>query len=168
MDKVMTLMAMLMSGAHAGDARMQPFLLYSDFLSHHAIPAQFSCHGQPLSIRWRNAPKGTKSLALVMLDPDAPKKPFLHWVVYNIPANVNQLRDQKKWAKGIRFGLNSLGHARYFGPCPPQGEQHRYQINLYALDTNLNLPAGQDVEQLMHAMRGHVLTTARLPGVYPK
>jgi Raf kinase inhibitor-like YbhB/YbcL family protein len=135
------------------------------------IPKQYTCDGQELSppLEWQGAPAGTKSFALIMDDPDAPKTVFVHWVVYNIPASASSLPEglprEPVLSDGIRQGENSAGRIGYFGPCPPSGV-HRYSFRLYALDTVLNLDAGATKQELMRAMQGHILAQAELLGRY--
>ncbi len=114
-------------------------------------------------ISWSNAPQGTKSFALIMDDPDAPsKEPWVHWVVFNIPASQQKLDA----AQAIQ-GSNSYGTQGYGGPRPPSGT-HRYYFTLYALDTLLPLKASSTKKDLETAMKGHILGTAKIMGTYAK
>ena len=111
-------------------------------------------------------PEGTKSLALIMDDPDAPMGTWVHWVVWNIPPDVSTIPED--WnAAGCEVGLNSWRKNEYGGPCPPSGT-HRYYFKLYALDTVLELPDNSGKEELTQAMRGHILEEAILMGTYQK
>jgi len=129
------------------------------------IPVQFSCQGKgvnpPLIIE--GAPGETKSLALIVDDPDAPGGDFVHWVVYNAPV-INRVEENEVFGKP---GINSLGKLGYVGPCPPSGT-HRYFFKIYALDTLLNLNAGINKADLESAMAGHILDQAQLVGLYQK
>jgi len=132
------------------------------------IPARYSCDGEdvPPGLTWQDVPTGVESYALIMDDPDAPGRIWVHWVVYNIPADVRALPDGDGDPVGVQ-GENSWGDPGYGGPCPPGGE-HRYFFKLYALDTELDLEAGADKEALLAAMEGHVLAEGQLMGRYER
>lgn len=141
-----------------------------------AIPALYTCSGEDISpaLQWDAPPEGTRSLALIMDDPDAPLGTWVHWVVYNLPAEATGLAEGASRANGASFdlpagaqqGKTSFGRADYGGPCPPSG-QHRYYFKLYALDITLE---GDQLskDDLLKAMEGHVLATGELVGVFQK
>ena len=142
-----------------------------------AIPKNYTCQGKDISpaLRWDGAPKGTQSLALIIDDPDAPdpaapKRVWVHWVLYNIPANANGLPEgvtATTLPAGTREGTNDWERVGYGGPCPPIG-RHRYFHKLYALDTvlpDLRQPTKAVLEK---AMEGHVLEQVELIGTYQK
>jgi len=137
------------------------------------IPLKYTCDGQDISppLEWEDAPDATKSFALICDDPDAPMGMWVHWVVYDIPPDMNNLpehvRPERQLGNGIRQGNNSWPNIGYGGPCPPGGT-HRYYFKLYALDTTLNLKPGATKEQLLQAMKGHVLEEAHLMGKYQR
>jgi len=137
------------------------------------IPLKFTCDGQDISppLEWDNAPGAAKSFALICDDPDAPMGTWVHWVVYDIPPDMKNLaediRPERELGRGIRQGKNSWPNIGYGGPCPPGGT-HRYYFKLYALDTMLNLKPGATKEQLLQAMKGHVLEEAQLMGKYQR
>jgi Raf kinase inhibitor-like YbhB/YbcL family protein len=147
------------------------------FADNGAIPKRHTCEGGDLSpaLRWSGAPVGTKSFALIVDDPDAPdpgapKMTWVHWVVYNIPADASGLTDDQ--AKqglpvGARDGLNDWNRTGYGGPCPPIG-RHRYFHKFYALDTALPDLKRPTKAQLLNAMKGHVLAEAQVVGTYQK
>jgi Raf kinase inhibitor-like YbhB/YbcL family protein len=145
----------------------------SSFTGGGDIPVQFTCDGAGLSpeIHWPSATPGTKSLALVMDDRDAPLG-FVHWIVYDIPAEVHKLAEgvssQAGLPQGAVEGINSGGTAGYTGPCPPGTKPHHYIFRLYALDVPLDLPPGRNKEQLAEAVKDHVLAEGRLTGVYAR
>lgn len=140
------------------------------------MPRRFTCEGEDLSppLTWSGAPANTKSFALIVDDPDAPdpaapKRVWVHWVLFDIPPSVTDLAEGASPAHlppSTQVGKNDWGNARYGGPCPPIG-RHRYFHKIYALDTILKLssPTKADLE---HAMRGHVLAQAELIGTYEK
>jgi Raf kinase inhibitor-like YbhB/YbcL family protein len=141
------------------------------------IPSKYTCEGQDVSppLSWLGVPDGTKSLVLIVDDPDAPdpKAPrmtWVHWVLYNLPPSSAGLAEDvaaKDLPKGTREGLSDWKRTGYGGPCPPIG-RHRYFHKLYALDTvlpDLGKPTKADVEK---AMQGHVLASAELIGTYQK
>lgn len=145
------------------------------FAANASIPRQYTCEGEntppPLSIA--GAPEGTKSFALIMEDPDVPLelKPdgtFLHWVLFNIPAETTKIGPTG--SVGIS-GLNGAGSEGYTGPCPPkeyEPSEHRYVFTLFALDTMLGLESGATREEVVQAMEGHIVGEAKLIGRYRK
>ncbi|HZV20322.1 MAG TPA: YbhB/YbcL family Raf kinase inhibitor-like protein [Hyphomicrobiales bacterium] len=139
------------------------------------IPRLYTCEGEDVSppLTWSGVPQGTRSLALIIDDPDAPdpKAPrmtWVHWVLYDIPPDATGLPEAvKALPPGTKSGLNDWKRTGYGGPCPPIG-RHRYFHKLYALDTtlpNLNKPMKAAVEA---AMRNHILGQATLIGTYQK
>jgi Raf kinase inhibitor-like YbhB/YbcL family protein len=147
------------------------------FARNGAIPKQFTCEGADISppLRWSGAPQGTKSFALIIDDPDAPdpgapKMTWVHWVVYNIPADVTGLAEgaaKSGVPAGAQPGLNDWKRGDYGGPCPPIG-RHRYFHKLYALDTVLPDLGHATKARLLDAMKGHVTAEAQLVGTYQK
>jgi Raf kinase inhibitor-like YbhB/YbcL family protein len=141
------------------------------------IPRIHTCQGQDVSIplAWRGLPQGTRSLALIVDDPDAPdpaapKRTWVHWVLYDIPADATGLdagASQGALPAGTREGVNDWGRTGYGGPCPPIG-RHRYFHKLYALDTVLPDLAQPTRIALERAMQGHVLAQGELVGTYEK
>lgn len=137
-----------------------------------AIPAKHTCDGLDVSplLSWTEPPAGTKSLALIMDDPDAPVGTWVHWVLYNLPAAIRELSEgtptTETLASGARQGLNDFHKTGYRGPCPPPGPAHRYFFKLYALDTELHLAPQATKKQLETAVAGHILAQAELIGRY--
>ena len=136
------------------------------------IPDNYTCRGTNISppLTWNNVPYVTKSLALLMDDPDAPKGTFTHWVAYNIAPGIKSFSDNVS-AMGndtvMIQGQNSSGGTGYTGPCPPQGNGlHRYFFKLFALDINSALPANASRADLEKVMEGHILSQAELVGRY--
>jgi Raf kinase inhibitor-like YbhB/YbcL family protein len=141
------------------------------------IPAQHTCQGADVSppLEWSGVPANTKSLALIVDDPDAPdpaapKMTWVHWVLYNIPPTTTRLPDgaaAQALPGGTLEGVNDFKRAAYGGPCPPVG-RHRYFHKLYALDTVLPDLKGPSKAALEKAMQGHVLAHAELIGTYQR
>jgi len=133
------------------------------------IPARYTCDGSDISpaLSWSGVPKTAKSLALICDDPDAPMGTWVHWVLFNIPADAVGLPAEISSAatleNGARHGKNDFRRLGYGGPCPPGGT-HRYFFKRYALDTGLNLDSGITKDQLLKAMQGHILAEAQLMG----
>ena len=130
------------------------------------IPIKYTCESENVSphLSWKNAPENTKSFALICEDPDAPRaEPFVHWVIFNIPPAEDHLRERV----GIQGGT-SADTVGYYGPCPPAGKPHRYIFTLYALDTILPLQEGATKEELLAAMKNHILEQASLIGLYQR
>ena len=146
------------------------------FAANGSIPAIHTCEGRDQSppLAWSGFPAATKSLALIVDDPDAPdpkapKTTWVHWVVYDIPPAATSLpagASQGALPPGTKQGLNDWKRPAYGGPCPPVG-RHRYVHKLYALDTTLDLrdPTKADLEK---AMEGHILARGELIGTYEK
>jgi len=136
------------------------------------IPSQATCDGKDISpaLTWAGAPAGTKRFALVCDDPDAPMGTWVHWVIFNIPPEKTGLPEgipaERELKDGTRQGLNSFRRIGYGGPCPPKGPAHRYFFKLYALDSVLSLKPGITKQELLSAMKGHVLGETRLMGRY--
>jgi len=138
------------------------------------IPAKYTCDGLDVSppLTWSDVPAGTKSLALICDDPDAPVGTWVHWVVYALPATATALPEKtattETLADGTKQGLNDFRRIGYGGPCPPPGAPHHYLFKLYALDTALALNARPRKADLVRAMEGHILAEARLVGTYQR
>jgi len=139
------------------------------------IPRAHTCQGADVSpaLEWSGAPEGTKSFALVVDDPDAPdpaapRMVWVHWVLYNLPADVTSLPEglaPGALPRGTLEGYNDWGKTGWRGPCPPVG-RHRYFFRLYALDTKLADLHHPKKARLMETMKGHVLASAELVGTY--
>src|SRR5258705_5851471 len=129
------------------------------------IPPHYTCEEKninpPLIVK--NIPEKTKTLALIVEDPDAPGGTFDHWICWNISPNIAISEGSDP---GIS-GTNSFGNTGYGGPCPPSGE-HRYYFKVFALDTRLDLLAGSKKQEVLDAMKGHGLANAELMGSYQK
>ncbi|MFQ6093600.1 MAG: YbhB/YbcL family Raf kinase inhibitor-like protein [bacterium] len=137
------------------------------------IPQKYTCDGEDVSppLAWTSVPEGTKSLALICDDPDAPMGTWVHWVLFNLPANIKELPEnvppQETLENGAKHGITDFRRIGYGGPCPPSGT-HRYYFKLYALDTELDLEAGITKAELLEAMEGHILAEGRLMGKYKR
>jgi Raf kinase inhibitor-like YbhB/YbcL family protein len=150
-----------------------PIALTSDaFAAGEAIPVRHTCDGQDLSppLAWGDLPAGTESLALVVDDPDAPVRTWVHWVAFSLPAGTTSLPEAVPAGEvlpgGGLQGSNSWQRLAYGGPCPPPGSEHHYVFTLYALDATLDLEAGADKGALLEAMEGHILGQGELVGRY--
>jgi Raf kinase inhibitor-like YbhB/YbcL family protein len=137
------------------------------------IPSKYTCDGADISppLAWSGLPEGTKSIAIINDDPDAPMGTWVHWVIYNIPPTAQGLAEDikrvEKLPDGTLQGKNSWGRIGYGGPCPPGGT-HRYFFKIYALDKMLNLKSGATKEELLTAMKGHILAQAQFYGKYSR
>jgi Raf kinase inhibitor-like YbhB/YbcL family protein len=147
------------------------------FGNHQAIPTEHTCEGADTSPRleWTGVPAGTRSLALIVDDPDAPdpaapKRTWVHWVLYNIPPTTSGITEgaiDDTLPRGARDGVNDWNRTGYGGPCPPIG-RHRYFFKLYALDTVLEGITTPTKAVLEKAMDGHIIGKAELVGTYQK
>lgn len=135
------------------------------FSHNQVIPRKYTCQGEDLSppLTVEGIPAEAKSLALIVDDPDAPGKTWVHWVVFDIPV-VGRIEENSVPGKQ---GYNDFGQNDYGGPCPPSGT-HRYFHKIYALDTLLNLKEGITKKELEKAMEGHILDKAEIIGLYKK
>ncbi|MEO6611032.1 MAG: YbhB/YbcL family Raf kinase inhibitor-like protein [Chitinophagaceae bacterium] len=143
-------------------------LISSAFEEGKPIPAKYTCDSSNVSpaLSWSGFPEKTKSFALIMDDPDAPMGTWVHWVMYNIPGTVTSLEKELNVAKiNAIDGLNSWSEKGYNGPCPPGGT-HRYVFKLYALEKTLPQKEGMDKDELLQAMKGHILSEATLTGLF--
>jgi Raf kinase inhibitor-like YbhB/YbcL family protein len=132
------------------------------------IPTRYSCEGENASppLTWESLPDGTRSVALIVHDPNAPIGDFVHWVGWNIDPEAGGLDEG---AHAPVEGANGFGEDGYGGPCPPPGDgAHRYFFELFALDTELDLEPGASRDQLEDAIEGHVLGGAELVGTYER
>src|ERR1017187_3327829 len=136
------------------------------------IPKQFTCDGADISppLAWTAPPQATKSLALIVIDPDAPVGTFTHWVLYNLPAEKRSLPEGLPKAEqlpdGSRQGINDFDKIGYGGSCPPHNSEHRYVFLLYALDTTPTLSSGATRSRVEAALKGHVLARGELIARY--
>jgi len=139
----------------------------SVFKTGQSIPTRFSCRGENISppLFIYNVPQEAVSLALIMEDADTQGGPWYHWVVWNIHPKTVAILENTIPAKAV-VGTNGAGGNRYQGPCPPSGT-HRYFFKLYALDIDMNMPAGSSGMEIKRAMDGHVLGETYLGGVSP-
>jgi Raf kinase inhibitor-like YbhB/YbcL family protein len=137
------------------------------------IPAKYTCDGADMSpaLRWDVVPEGTKSIALICDDPDAPMGTFVHWVIFGLPAETRELTENipsdETLPNGAKQGTSDFGRIGYGGPCPPSGT-HRYFFKIYALDTEVDLAAGASKRELVKAMEGHILGQGQLIGKYKR
>jgi Raf kinase inhibitor-like YbhB/YbcL family protein len=140
-----------------------------------AIPIKHTCDGSDRSpaLSWSNIPEDTQTLALICEDPDAPSGTFVHWIIYNISPTVTGLAEGVPTVEllpdGTIQGQNHFKRTGYSGPCPPPGDSpHRYFFRLYALDTEIQLPAGAGREEFARALEGHILAGGHLMGTYQR
>ena len=137
------------------------------------IPKKHTCDAEDLSpdLKWSGVPKEAKSLALICDDPDAPVGTWVHWVLFNIPADVTTLAagvpSDPVLKNGARHGKNDFRKLGYGGPCP-SGGTHRYFFRIYALDALLALESGSTKAQLVDSMRGHILAEGQMMGKYKR
>ena len=144
------------------------------FQSDAEMPRKYTCDGEDLSppLRWENLPAGTKAFALIAEDPDAPGGTWIHWLLYDLPAQTKELTEDvsktEVIAVGGKQGINDFGKLGYGGPCPPPGSAHRYYFRLYALDAETNLKPRAVKQQLLDALKVRVLGAAELMGRYKR
>ena len=173
---VLALASVLGASAQEGSETMK--LTSTAFAAGGSIPSRHTCDGEDVSppLAWGAPPRGTKSFALIVDDPDAPdpKAPrtvWVHWVVYDLPAGARSLREGVRTnadlPKDARMGRNDWGKAAWGGPCPPVG-RHRYFHKLYALDVALGERGALTKRELEAALKGHMLAQAELVGTYER
>ncbi len=149
-------------------------LTSSDLENGKFIDIKFTCQGENKSpmLKWEGFSEKTESFVLIVDDPDAPFGTFVHWVLYNIPKDVNELKQgigrDKTLKNGMTQGINDFGRIGYDGPCPPPGRPHRYFFKLYALDSTLNLEPSLRKNEVLEKIKGHVLGKAELMVYYQR
>lgn len=137
------------------------------------IPKKYTCDSSNVSppLQWSDVPGDTKSIALICDDPDAPMGTWVHWVIYNIPPDINSLPEDvpadRTLETGAMQGTNDFRKIGYGGPCPPGGT-HRYFFKIYALDKLFELNPGLTKDDLLNAMGGHILSEGKLMGRYSR
>ena len=170
---LLCLLAAVLSMAKGGEV-MALEIRSSAFKNGDFIPARYTCKGEDLSppLEWDNVPEGTKGFALISDDPDAPMGTWVHWVIYGIPPDKRSLPEgvskDKILGNGSKQGVNDFRRIGYGGPCPPPGPVHRYFFKLYVLDSELNLGPGLTKDQLLKAIKGHVVEEAQLMGKFKR
>ncbi len=156
-----------------GDKDMDIKIKSPGFVPGGKIPGKYTCDGMDISppLAWTSGPGGTKTFALICDDPDAPMGTWVHWVIFNLPPDIIELREnvppERKLESGAKQGMNDFRKIGYGGPCPPGGI-HRYYFKFYALDTEVNLEAGATKSELLKAMEGHILAEGQLMGRYER
>jgi Raf kinase inhibitor-like YbhB/YbcL family protein len=145
-----------------------------DFANNRPIPVRYTSDGENISphLQWSGVPRGTQTLALIMRDPDAPSGDFIHWVVYNLPPDLEWLPaglpkiEVLRELDGARQGVNDERRFGYAGPAPPGGETHSFHLQLFALDAPLDLQGRVTAADLEEAMRAHIIARAEVVGTY--
>jgi Raf kinase inhibitor-like YbhB/YbcL family protein len=161
-------------GSHFASADAGLLMHSINFAANAPIPAIYTCSGDNKSpaLAWTGVPVTAKTLAIVVRDPDAPRGSYVHWVLYNLPANISALPEAVPTTptivEGAEQGVNGSGKTGYQGPCPPPGPTHHYHFNLYALDSKLDLPAGATAAEVEQAMKGHVVASAEVIGTFAR
>ena len=137
------------------------------------IPSMYTADGENVSppLKWEGVPLAAKSVALISDDPDAPMGTWVHWVMWNIPAELKELAENvppdEDLPDGSRQGVTDFRRHGYGGPAPPSGT-HRYYFRIYALDTRLDLPSNSTKTDVLKKMKGHVLAEGQLMGKYKR
>ena len=145
----------------------------SAFSEGQTIPTRYTCDGPDVSpdLAWSGVPEEAASLALICDDPDAPMGTWVHWVLFNVPADADglpaEIPPDATLENGACHGTNDFGKLGYGGPCPPGGT-HRYFFKLYALDTELKIDSGITKAELLEATEGHILAEGQLMGTYSR
>ena len=156
----------------SGEKGGGPMRVESVFKNGGEIPREYTCDGRNVSpqLSVTSIPKGSKTLAIIVDDPDAPVGVFTHWIAWNIEVSGDSISIPKAVPRKSSMmvqGVNDFGRIGYDGPCPPRGHgKHHYHFKVYALDTKLNLREGARRSDLERAMKGHVLQNAETVGVY--
>lgn len=138
------------------------------------IPPKYTCDGENISppLVWSNSAEGAESWMVIMDDPDAPRSPFIHWIIYNIPVEQTGLPEAvpnvTKLPGGALQSRNDTLTTGYSGPCPPPGPSHHYNFTLYALDKILDLPSEASKKQIFEAIQDHIISQGKLTGIYSR
>lgn len=133
------------------------------------IPEKYTCDGEDVNpaLAIDGVPPEAKSLVLIVEDPDAPNKTWIHWVVYHIDPGTRNI-DENSVPAGAGVGMTDFGEAKYGGPCPPSGQTHHYFFKLYALDEKLQIEGNPDADTVKSYMMDHILAEAQLVGLYKR
>ena len=156
------------SKSQGGDSMASLTISSPAFGENEKIPVRYSCKGDNVNpeLHFEDVPEGTRSLVLIVDDPDAPGGIFDHWIVFDIPPETSVLAENSIPKDAIQ-GVNGFGDIGYGGPCPPSGT-HRYRFKLYAVDTTIELPEGSTKDDVLEAIDGHVLEDDMLTGLFSK
>ncbi|MDO8657128.1 MAG: YbhB/YbcL family Raf kinase inhibitor-like protein [Candidatus Levybacteria bacterium] len=143
-------------------------IISSAFENNQKIPSKYTCDGENVNppLQFVDVPGSAKSLVLIVDDPDAPSKTWVHWVIYNIDPKISKIGENSKPEIGIE-GMTNFGKPGWGGPCPPSGS-HRYFFKLYALDDMLNLTSGAGKKEVIDTMNSHVIASSELIGLYSR
>jgi Raf kinase inhibitor-like YbhB/YbcL family protein len=136
-------------------------------LSRGTVPREFTCEGANRlpRLEWSTPPSGTQELAIEMIDPDAPRGTFTHWLAYGIPPSITSLTTLPA---DVAEGVNDFGRVGYAGPCPPRGPAHHYHFVVFALESRLGLAAGATRSDLESRISGHVIGKGELVATYKR
>lgn len=155
------------------EAEMKIKIESPSFKEGEMIPVRYTCDGENVSpaVKWSGAPGQTKSFAILCDDPDAPIGDWVHWILFNIPADITEIKENispdKKFSNGMAHGLTDFKSFGYGGPCPPSGT-HRYFFKIYALDIMLKADPGIKKKELLKLIEGHILAKGELIGRYKR
>ncbi len=141
----------------------------SDFFANNGrIPAEYTCDGKGMqpALKISGVPEEAESLALIVDDPDAPSRDFVHWIIWNINPKISVIKNGNV-PRGATEGYTSLNKPGWVAPCPPSGV-HRYNFKLYALDTFFSIPNSSNKANLLRAMERHLIENAALVGLYER
>ena len=167
---LMVVMVFLFSASLAKEVRAMDALKITSpaFQNNDNIPSKYTCDGSDInpSLMIENCPAGAKSFALICDDPDAPMGTWVHWVLWNIPPSVKEIKENSVPQGGVE-GMNDFRKHSYGGPCPPSGT-HRYFFKVYALDTLLIISPNSTKADLEKAIKGHILAQGQLIGLYKR
>jgi len=172
--RVLLIGIIIFIGVLKGGEAMAIELKSPAFQDGETIPRKYTCQGEDISpqLIWLNVPPQTESFALICDDPDAPAGVWVHWVIYDIPAESRGFPEGVKNIEilpdGAKQGINDSGDIGYGGPCPPPGKVHRYIFKLYCLDEMLNLNPGLTKQELLNKISGHIIEEAELTGLYKR
>jgi Raf kinase inhibitor-like YbhB/YbcL family protein len=133
------------------------------------IPEKYTCDGENVNpaLSFEDVPSEAKSLVLIVEDPDAPSKTWIHWVVYHIDPATKEIAENSV-PQGVDLGMTDFGKPSYGGPCPPSGQTHHYYFKLYALDEKLQIEGNPDADAVKSYMMNHILAEAQLVGLYKR
>ena len=149
---------------------LNAFSIYSVFKNGELIPKKYTCDGKNISlpVKFINIPKYTKSIALIMQDPDAPFGVFTHWIILNVKNSLKENFPKKFKINDIYQGINDFGYVGYGGPCPPFNQKHRYIITAYALDTKIQISNPVNAKKFFNLIKSHITAKSSLLGFYQR
>lgn len=148
---------------------MKKIKIKSNFENMEVIPKKYTCDGENINpnLKIENIPNNAKTMVLIVDDPDAPEGVFDHWIMWNIPSQINEIYENNV-PKGAVIGKNSFGNHKYVGPCPPKGKYHRYFFKIFAIDLTLDADPNHSKEEILRMIENNIIDHDEIVGIYKR